>query len=66
MSRLEFRCVSCGREGSRNESYVPKPGQTPGFEDRCPACKRDNVEVWDPGVRHQTAAQEEHALRRAS
>lgn len=65
MSRLAFRCLSCGREGPRVECFVPKPDELPAFEDRCPSCKRENIEIYDPRLRdHVERQQAQAALRR--
>lgn len=53
-SRLIARCGRCTYQGPRGEFFIPKPLETPAFEDKCPHCRSIEVEVMDPkfaGVR---------------
>lgn len=47
-SRLVARCDRCTYQGPRGEFYIPKPTETPAFDDVCPYCRSTNVEVIDP------------------
>jgi Zn finger protein HypA/HybF involved in hydrogenase expression len=42
-SRLSAYCVSCKREGSRNE-FTSNPMLA---EDECPNCSSDDVDIFD-------------------
>ena len=46
-SRLWAMCASCGSEGPRSAFYEKRPNSIPAFRDRCPNCKKDNVDVID-------------------
>lgn len=47
-SRLIARCNKCEHVDSRNEFYVERPNGVPKFDDVCPRCKSNHVEVADP------------------
>lgn len=48
MSRLSFQCITCKHSGPRADSYRELPGKYPGFNDVCPRCGSENVDVNDP------------------
>lgn len=46
-SRLMAHCQFCDLTCSRNETYVVLPEAVPSFNDVCPRCGTDDVEVYD-------------------
>lgn len=46
-SRLSFYCLRCKHVGDRSDCFVSRRRQTPCYEDLCPYCGSDDVEVYD-------------------
>jgi hypothetical protein len=50
-SRLGARCTRCDHESPRVDFMWPRRGYPDLFDDQCPRCRSDNVEVFDPNHR---------------
>ena len=49
-SRLWAFCGRCNSEGSRDAFYIAVPSGVPAFKDKCPNCKSEDVNIYDPAV----------------
>lgn len=50
-SRLSAECGECSWTGSRNETFSASKRRGETFQDTCPHCHSDNVDVSDPNVK---------------
>jgi len=49
-SKMEASCLECGYTANRSEFYKRLRSVSPTFEDTCPKCLGDDVDVYMPGV----------------
>jgi predicted RNA-binding Zn-ribbon protein involved in translation (DUF1610 family) len=42
---IVYRCFRCRSEGSRLDSFVALPHETPHYTDVCPRCGTEDVEI---------------------
>lgn len=47
-SRLHALCMRCSYRDARTEFMTPRRDEANAFDDRCPACHTDEVEIYDP------------------
>ncbi len=55
MSRLVAVCKSCTLRDARTGFYRERPGCVPAFDDVCPRCGSENVDVIDTVAQARTA-----------
>lgn len=48
-SRLTCACLSCGHVSGRDDFFIERK-TVPYFDDICPRCASDDVEVYDASV----------------
>ena len=50
-SRLQCRCNRCDHVGDRSTFYKSRPNNIPTFDDVCPICQSNNIDVIDTVAR---------------
>lgn len=50
MSRMSACCLECGHTGNRSEFFKELKTVSPNFDDTCPKCLGDDIDVYLEGI----------------